>query len=41
MLVKMLFGERKEFLPAPAGSWQVGYVDVLTEGSPKLSSFTR
>lgn len=34
-------GERKEFLTAPAGSWQVGYVDVMTEGCPKLSSFTR
>jgi len=33
--------ERKEFLTAPAGCWQVGYVDVMTEGSPKLSSFTR
>ncbi len=40
-MIGALFSERKEFLTAPAGSWQVGYVDVMTEGSPKLSSFTR
>ena len=39
-----LFGgsaAKKEFLTAPAGTWQVGYVDVMTEGSPKLSTFSR
>jgi hypothetical protein len=41
IMIGALFSERKEFLTAPAGSWQVGYVDVMTEGSPKLSSFTR
>ncbi len=40
-MIGALFSERKEFLTAPAGCWQVGYVDVMTEGSPKLSSFTR
>ena len=41
MFTNMLFGGSREFLPAPAGTWQVGYVDVMTEGEPKLSSFTR
>jgi hypothetical protein len=40
-VIDQLFGAQREFLPAPAGSWQVGYVDVMTEGDPKLSSFTR
>jgi len=29
------------FLPGPVGRWQVGYVDIMTEGSPTESSFLR
>jgi len=32
-------GER--FLPGPVGKWQVGYVDIMTEGIPEQSSFIR
>ena len=29
------------FLPAPLGKWEVGYVDIMTEGPPEESSFIR
>jgi len=29
------------YLPAPLGKWEVGYVDIMTEGPPDESSFIR
>jgi len=31
----------EKFLPRPAGSWEVGYIDYMTQGTPETSSFIR
>jgi len=33
--------KRDTFLPSPAGSLEVGYVDIMTEGKPEQSTFLR
>lgn len=33
--------DSKNFLPGPVGRWQVGYVDIMTDGSPSESTFLR
>lgn len=38
-LMNLVKGDK--FLPAPAGSYEVGYIDYMTKGTPETSSFIR